>query len=382
MTQGRAQAYDVIIVGLGGMGSAAAAELAERGCNVLGVERYGAAHDRGSSHGGSRIIRQAYFEDTAYVPLLLRAYERWRDLEAKTRTSLLTETGGIMLGPPSGKTVAGSIASAQRWGLDYELLDATELARRWPTFTPAADDVALYEARAGFVRPEATVAAQLDLARQGGAELHFNEAVTGWESTDAGIELTTDVSHYRSARLVLAPGAWAPQLLSQLGLPLTVERHLQFWFRSSIPIDRFSPSRHPIYVWEGADGTQAYGFPALGGEADGVKAAFFRRGTPTEADKLQRAVTPDEAAPLLEFLSTRIPALGPAVCAAVACMYTTTPDEHFVLGFAPDDERVVICSPCSGHGFKFVPVIGEVVADLVDSGGTRFDIALFDPARF
>jgi sarcosine oxidase len=287
-----------------------------------------------------------------------------------------------MLGPSNGKTVAGSIASAQRWSLEYELLDATDVARRWPTFTPAADDVAVYERRAGFVRPEATVAAQLHLARQGGADLHFNEAVTGWDSTDAGIEVTTDVGHYGAARLVLSPGAWAPQLLAPLGLPLIVERHVQFWFRSHVPIEQFSPDRHPIYVWEGADGVQAYGFPALGKAEDGVKAAFFRRGTPTGPDELQRVVTPDEAAPLLEFLSTRIPALGPAVCAAVPCMYTTTPDEHFILGFAPGDQHVVVCSPCSGHGFKFVPVIGEVVADLVASGGTRFDISLFDPARF
>jgi sarcosine oxidase len=379
---GAVHVYDVAVVGLGGMGSAAAAELAARGSDVLGIERFGVAHDLGSSHGGSRIIRQAYFEDPAYVPLVVRAHERWRELEAATGARLLTETGGLMLGPRSCKTVAGSLASAERWGLDHELLDAADIARRWPTLTPAASDVGLYEARAGVVRPEATVAAQVGLARERGAELHFNEVVTGWRTTSSGIEVATEGSLYRARRIVLAPGAWAPQVLAELDLPLAVERHVQFWLRPTVPIERFSPERQPVYVWEDSKGAQVYGFPALGSGRDGVKAAFFRNGTPALADAMPRTVDPDEVTPLLEFLRSRIPTLGPGVCAAVACMYTTTPDEHFVLGFPQGETRVVVCSPCSGHGFKFVPVIGEVVADLVDSGGTRFDISLFDPGRF
>jgi sarcosine oxidase len=167
-----------------------------------------------------------------------------------------------------------------------------------------------------------------------------------------------------------------------LGLPLSVERHIQFWLRPTVPIERFSPENQPIYMWEDAEGTQVYGFPALGTEERGVKVAFFRRGAPARPDDLRRTVDPEEVAPLLDFLRTRLPALGPKVCAAVPCMYTMAPDEHFVLGFAPGDERVVVCSPCSGHGFKFVPVVGEVIADLVGAGGTRFDISLFDPGRF
>jgi sarcosine oxidase len=374
--------YDVIIVGLGGMGSAAAAELAARGLNVLGIERHGTAHALGSSHGESRIIRLAYFEAPAYVPLLFRAFERWRELELATRTQLLTRTGGLMLGPRSCKTVTGSLASAQQWGLDYELLDAGEIARRWPEMTPGPEDVALYEVEAGFVRPEPTVAAQVALARERGAQMHFNEAVTGWASTSSGVEVESGLGRYRGARLVLAPGPWAPQVLAQLGFPLVVERHVQFWLRPSVPVERFSPTRQPVYIWESPAGTQVYGFPALGSADEGVKAAIFRNGRTTIADELERNVDPTEAAPLVEFLSGRIPALGPGICSAVACMYTVTPDEHFILGFADGDERVVVCSPCSGHGFKFVPVIGELVADLVESGGTRFDISLFDPARF
>jgi sarcosine oxidase len=376
------KAHDVIVVGRGGMGSAAAAELAGRGLRVLGLDRFGPAHDRGSSHGESRVIRQAYFEGPAYVPLLLRAYERWRELEAATGKELLTETGGLMIGPEGSRTVAGSRLSAVTWDLPHELLDAPEITRRFPTLTPGQDDVGLYERHAGFVRPEATVAAHIGLARSRGAELHFDETVTGWESRPGGVVVTTPLGAYRAARLVLSAGAWAPDLLDGLGIPLRVERLVQFWFRPTIGVEQFAPSRQPIYVWEDAAGAQVYGFPALGAAADGVKAAFFRRSTPTVADELARQVGDEEAVPLLDFLAHRIPALGPEVCRAVPCMYTTTPDEDFVLGYPRGEENVVICSPCSGHGFKFVPVIGEVVADLVTSGSTGFDISLFDPARF
>jgi sarcosine oxidase len=170
--------------------------------------------------------------------------------------------------------------------------------------------------------------------------------------------------------------------MDALGLPFAVERQLLFWLRPAVPVEQFAPSHQPVYIWESSDGRQAYGFPALGDASHGVKAALLRQGAPADPDHLQRTVGPDEAAPLLEFLSTRVPALGPDVCAAVACMYTTVPDQHFVLGCAQNDERVVVCSPCSGHGFKFVPVIGEVVADLIESAGTRFDISLFSPSRF
>jgi sarcosine oxidase len=374
--------YDVIVVGIGGAGSATAAELAARGATVLGLEQHGIAHNLGSSHGGTRLIRQAYFEDPTYVPLLLRAYERWHQLELATNSRLLTQTGGLMIGPRTSRTVAGSVASAEQWGLDYELLDSAEVARRWPMFTPSSNDVALHETRAGFVRPEATVAAQVALAIDRGAELYFHEAVTGWRTIAGGVEVATRSQRFRGARLVLAPGAWAPDLLSALGLPLVVERHVQFWLRAKHSITQFSPQRHPVYIWEDSGGTQVYGFPAVGSAEEGVKASFFRRGTPAQPDTLYRLVDPDEVRPLRRFLKGRVPALGPEVCHAEPCMYTTSPDQHFVLGLADKDERVVICSACSGHGFKFVPVIGEIVADLVTLGGTDFDISLFDPGRF
>jgi sarcosine oxidase len=372
--------YDAIVLGLGGMGSAAAAALARRGRRVLALERYGAGHDRGSSHGASRVIRQAYFEHPSYVPLLLEAYELWRRLERDAGVGLLTETGGLMVGRSDSAVVAGSLASARAWGLEHELLDAGDLGRRFPTFSPAEDVVAVLEPHAGFVRPEATVRAHLALAAARGADLRLDTEAVTWEAGNGHVRIRTAEGTFEADRLVLAAGAWAPALLGELGRPLAVERHLQVWFAPRGGAAPFATGRHPVWVWEAPDGTQAYGFPALPGEHD-VKAAFFRRGSPAEPDRLERGVRPGETEALAGFLAPRIPALASAATRAVACMYTTTPDEHFVLGPHPAHPEVVLAGGFSGHGFKFVPVVGEIVADLVEAGATPRDIALFDPAR-
>ena len=376
------KAYDVIVVGLGGMGSAAAAELAGRGLKVLGTEQYGPAHKFGSSHGETRVVRQAYFEGPAYVPLILRSYQRWRQLEAATGTDLLTETGGLMIGPETSRAVAGSRASAEQWGLDYQLLDAGEIARRWPTLSPAPTDVALFERHAGFVRPEAAVSAQVAMAQDAGAELHFHEVVTGWQSTGAGTEVTTDRGTYRGARLVLAPGAWAPDLLAPLDLPLVVERHVLFWLRSHVPVEMFSPDRQPVYIWEGEDGDQAYGFPALGDQDAGVKAVMFRHGSPARAPTLERAVGAEEVAVLLEFLGPRIPALGPR-CAPPSPVCTPPPPmSTSSSGSPPVTNASLSALRARDMVSSSSSVIGEVVADLVTTGASAFDLSLFDPDRF
>jgi sarcosine oxidase len=371
---------DVIVVGLGGMGSAAAAHLARRGSRVTGLERFGPAHALGSSHGDSRVYRQAYFEDPDYVPLLLRAFELWQDLNVATGRDLLKVTGGLMIGPPSSRTVTGSRASAERWDLPHQMLDAAELHRRFPALHPRGDEIALWERNAGFARPEATVAAYLDQAGRAGADLHFHQAVTGWSADDGGVTVTTADDTFRAGRLVLAAGAWASQVVTDLGVPLRVERQVQFWFRPPGGTGPFAAERFPIYVWDRDDGLQIYGFPHDGTDT-GVKVAFFRRGTPAEPDALRRDVDPGEVIPLLGFLRPRIPALDGPVVRAVPCMYTNTPDEHFVLGLHPSHPNVVVAAGFSGHGFKFVPVIGEILADLTLEGHSRLDIALFDPAR-
>ena len=369
-------AYDVIVLGLGGMGSAAAAHLAGRGQRVLGLERHPPAHDQGSSHGGSRIIRQAYFEDPAYVPLLRRSYELFEQLEADSGRSLMTLTGGLYLGRPDSETVAGSLRAAQEWNLPHELLEAPEIRRRFPTFAPADDEVGVYEAVAGFVRPEATVTAYLELAAARGAELRFEEPALDWAADGDGVGVTTASGTYTAGSLVVCPGAWAPELLADLGVPLTVERQVMYWFQPDGGVAPFTPDRQPVWI-HGADDLQLYGFPAIDGADGGVKVGFFRRGAGCTPDTIDRQVHPEEA----EFMAGHLRGLLPTMPAAVPCMYTTTPDQHFVLARHPEHERVTVACGFSGHGFKFVPVVGEILADLALTGATEHPIGLFDPRR-
>jgi sarcosine oxidase len=372
--------YDVIVLGLGGMGSAAAAHLARRGATVLGLERFGPAHDQGSSHGGSRIIRQAYFEDPAYVPLLRRAYELWERLETDSGRDLLTITGGLYLGRPEIPTVAGSLRAAQEWDLPHELLSAAEIRQRFPTMTPADDEVGLYEAVAGFVRPEATVAAHLDLAARSGADLRFEEPALDWTAEGPGVRVTTASGTHTAGHLVICPGAWAPSVLADLGLPLTVERQVMYWWQPDGGVGPFTPDRQPVWI-HGGEELQLYGFPAIDGPEGGVKAAFFRRGEVCTPETIDRRVREEEA----EFIGTHLRALLPRMPGrllnAVACMYTTTPDQHFVVATHPRHEQVTVACGFSGHGFKFVPVIGEILADLALTGATDHPIGLFDPRR-
>jgi len=373
-------AYDVIVIGLGGMGSAAGAHLAGRGARVLGLERYGPAHALGSSHGGSRIIRQAYFEDPAYVPLLRRSYELFEQLERDSGSDLLTVTGGLYLGRPDGETVAGSLRAAQEWDLPHEVLEAAEIRRRFPTFSPTFGEVGLYEAVAGFVRPEATVTAHLEQAVSSGAELRFEEPALEWTADGDGVRVTTAAGTYTAGSLVVCPGAWAPELLADLGVPLTVERQVMYWFQPHGGVAPFTPDRHPVWI-HGAEDLQLYGFPAIDGPTGGVKAAFFRRGEVCTPETIDREVRPEEAAFIALQLRALLPTMPDRLLAAVACMYTTTPDEHFVIATHPEHERVTVACGFSGHGFKFVPVVGEILADLALTGATDHPIALFDPRR-
>jgi sarcosine oxidase len=371
--------YDVIVVGLGGMGSAAAYHLARRGQRVLGLEKFTPAHDQGSSHGGSRIIRQSYFEDPAYVPLLLRAYELWAELAADTGLEVYRLTGGLYLGPPECLTVAGSLRASQVWSLPHVMLDAGEIRRRFPTFTPQPGDVALYEANAGFARPEMTVQAHLDLAAREGAALQFGEEVRDWADGPGGVTVTTGTGTYTAGQLVICPGAWAPELLTELGIPITIERQVLYWLEPDGGTAPFENS--PIFINENHAGQQIYGFPAIDGPAGGVKVAFFRKGQICTPDTIDRTVHDQEVIEMRDRVTQLLPALtGPAVHTAT-CMYSNTPDEHFVITRPPGYTNITVACGFSGHGFKFVPVVGEVLADLAITGDTSHPIGLFDPRR-
>ncbi len=359
---------DVVVCGLGGVGSATAAVLAERGSRVLGLDRHGPVHDQGASHGQTRIVRKVYFEGAGYVPLLLRAYELWQD------AGLLTRTGGLFLGEPGSRVFDGSLASAVAHGLPHEVLDGAEVTARFPGVTPPPGTVALYEADTGVVHPEDAVRRCLDRAARHGADLRHGEALLSWKPTGDGVRVRTGRGTVEAGALVLAPGRWAPQLLADLGLPLQVAPRVMHWFDPPGGAGAFAPDRFPVWIWERPDGTSPYGVPATAGPTGGVKAAMHHS---TVRDPAQW--TPQQ---LGDLLAPLLPGLGHRVQRSVDCAYTLTPDHDFVVGRYPGQERVLIACGLSGHGFKLTPVLGEALADLAVDGTSPHDLSLFDPVRF
>jgi sarcosine oxidase len=371
--------YDVAIAGLGAMGSAVAWQLAARGQRVIGFDRFHPPHAMGSSTGRSRIIREAYWEGPSYVPLVRRAYELWADLERGAGQPLLRPTGGLTIGAPDGSLVSGALASARAHGVPHELLDAAAVRARFPAFHPDDALVGLLEPRAGVLMPEDAIAAMLHQAAGKGAELRFDEPVLSWQADGEGVEVTTPSGTVSASRLILSSGAWMSHELIQRPLPLSVARQVMFWLRPAGGADRFSPGRFPIWLWETREGPTWYGFPDLG---DGPKVARHHGGQTTTAESVSRAIGPDEALPMLEFVASAIPPLHGPVSDARVCLYTNTPDEHFILDRHPAHPGVLIASPCSGHGFKFAPTIGELLADLVMDQTPRFDLTPFRCSRF
>jgi sarcosine oxidase len=369
--------HDVAIVGLGAMGSAAAHELARRGARLVGFDRYAPPHALGSTHGRTRIIREAYFEHPLYVPLVRRAYERWAELEKEAERTLFQRTGGIMVGPADGVLVAGALCSAQEHGLPHELLDADELRVRYPMLAPPEGAVALFEPRAGILFPEACVESWLTLARSHGALLRSSEQVLHWEASGDGVRVETTGGTYGAARLLLTAGAWLPTLIPELGLPLAIERQLFHWFAPARPED-FAPERFPIGLWEYAEDRIVATFPDVG---DGVKIGIHHEGELTDPERVRREVSAQETARVRALLARLVPAAAGPMVEARVCLYTNTPDHHFLIDFHPQHPQVLIASPCSGHGFKFASVIGEVLADLLLTGRSDFDLSLFRADR-
>jgi len=374
--------FDVVVIGLGGMGSAIAAHLARRGSRVLGLEQGTTPHDLGSSHGKSRVIRQAYFEDPAYVPLLLRTYELWRELERQANVPLLSITGGLMLGREQDVVVAGSLRSAQQYQLPHELLDGRALRQRFPQFNPSPDTVALFEHNAGVVRPESAITAHLQVAAAAGAELHMNEGVLGWEATAGGVVVRTTRRQYHAGQLVLAAGPWLAKHLPGFQLPIRLERQLQFWFEPKSAIAEFTAPNFPVWLWQADSGGHPYGIPALDGDGL-VKCALHHSVSAPVADvaQINRDVSETEIIRMRETLKRLVPSLAGRCVSARTCIYTTLPDEHFLLDRHPDHPAVLVVSPCSGHGFKFCPVVGEIAADLLTRGETRHPITIFNLKR-
>ncbi len=366
--------FDVIVVGLGAMGSAAAYHLARVGHRVLGLDRYTPPHEFGSSHGQTRIIREAYFEHPLYVPLVQRAYELWAEMEKESGRPLFRQTGGLMIGPPDGVIVPGARRSATEHRLPHEVLSAEETRRRFPALRPADSMVAVWEPRAGVLYPESCIEAHLQLARRQGAELRFGETVLRWQAEGEGVRIVTAQNEFRADRLILTAGAWIQSLLPDFDFPFHVERQVLFWFEPAGNREAFQPERCPIHIWEHEPGRFFYGFPDLG---HGVKVARHHEGEPARPEAPRREVAPEEVDGMRGLLERFLPGAAGPLRAASVCMYTNTPDEHFFIDWHPAHPQVLIASPCSGHGFKFSSVIGEVLCELITTGRSHFDLSLF-----
>lgn len=370
--------YDAIVVGLGAHGSAAAAELARRGARVLGIDRFPRGHEMGSFVGRTRIIRTAYFEHPGYVPLLRRAWERWRDLERESGERILFQTGGINAGPPGSAIVEGALRSVREHGLAHEVLEGAELARRFP-WLRASGLVAVVERQAGYLVPERAIAAHLAVAERRGAELRFDDGTDDWfpEPDGSAVNVhTRSGATERAGALVLTAGAWLPYLLPDLALPLTVERIPLFWYE---PWHADGLRDIPVYIVESPDGTY-YGFPYLADQ--GLKVARHGGGRTAHPDRLEREVVAGEDAGVRAFIERYLPDGAGPLRASKVCMYTKTPDEHFVVDRHPRYPRIVFASACSGHGFKFASVMGEILADLALDGSTALPIGFLSAARF
>jgi sarcosine oxidase len=372
--------YDVIVVGVGAMGSATVAELAARGQRVLGLERSGVPTETGSSGGVTRIIRLAYNEDPRYVPLVRRAYERWHALSERVGERLLITTGGLDAGPPDSVMVQGALSSCREHDIPYQLLEAPAVRELFPGFALPDGMVGVYQADAGFVLSERAIAAYAMTAIDDGAEIHGHEPVLDWEPVGDGVVVRTARGEYLARRLVLSAGAWMSRLAAPLRTLAVPERQVLLWTQPLRP-EWFRVGAFPVFILDD-DGTEWYGFPSYG--IPGVKfGRYHHRGEVIDPDYLDRdAVDAEDERLLRDGLARYFPAANGPLLSRKTCIFTNTPDEHFIIDRYPGLPQVILASPCSGHGFKFASVIGELVADLAMDRGPAFDISMFRLDRF
>jgi sarcosine oxidase len=371
--------YDVAVVGLGGMGGAALAHLATRGVSAIGLERFERLHQKGSSTGESRIIRKAYFENPAYVPLLQRSYELWHELETQSGRELVDFVGILMVGTPDREGIAGTLRAANEYDLPLEQFDADQIARRFPGTLPRRDEVGLLEHQAGIVFPESALDAHLNVAAAHGADMRFNTRVESIDKRDGVHHVyLDDGTEIEATNLVICPGMWAQPLLADLELPLRVQRNVQIWFE---PLNaHFDRGIFPTFFIERADlPAPLYGFPAINGA---LKSALHKFGNFVDPEKVERRIHDDDATIVGGALDDWLEGAAGSYLRGRVCTYTLTPDGNFIIDKHPNDSSVTIACGFSGHGYKFCPVVGEIVADLAVDGGTRHDIGFLGINRF
>ena len=390
---GMANRYQTIVIGLGAMGSAAAYQLAKRGNKVLGIDRFSPPHVHGSSHGDTRITRQAIGEGEEYVPLVLRSYEIWEEIERETAKQILTVTGGLIMSGVEGVMRHGSpffnqtVACAEKFGIAHRLLTSDEIQKRFPQFRLKGTERGYFEEKAGYLRPELAVEAQLELARRYGAELALQEKVLSLSVTSEGkVKVNTVRGEYAAENLILSAGPWITGLLGEeYRQYFTVYRQVLYWFDVTGPISQFEVPNFPVWIWEFGRAVEdlMYGFPAIDGTGGGIKVAFEQYVTPTHPDAVSREVSGQEIeAALRRYIQPHFTDVTERCVKAMTCLYTVTPDHRFVIDRHPEHSNIILASPCSGHGFKHSAAIGEVLAQLITQGRSEIDISPFSLRRF
>ena len=371
--------YDVAVIGLGAMGSAATYTLARRGMRVIAIERFDLGHDRGSSHGQTRIIRLGYFEHPSYVPLLRETYRLWRDFERAAGQTLVHITGIVEIGAPDSELIQGTLAASRQHRLPHEVLDAATTMQRFPAFRIPGDFVGVTQPDGGFLDVEPALHAMVRLAATAGAEIRTGTRARSVTASASSVRIETVGGSIEAKTAIIAAGPWLRTLLPDLAAPIRVTRQVQAWFEPTDPA-LFSAERFPVFLLETRHG-QHYGFPAYNGA--GVKIAKHHHADQAVVpDAVDRTVSEADLALIRPALAEHIPAANGKLLAASTCLYTVTPDRDFIIDRLPDNPNIIVASPCSGHGFKFAPVIGEILADLTTNGTTPHDISRFSLARF
>ncbi len=381
-----ADEFDVIVLGCGAMGAAACHHVARRGARVLGIERFQLGHGNGSSHGHSRVIRQAYFEHPDYVPLLRRTYALFEALERESGERLFLRCGALFGGRADSEVVSGSRVASERHGVPHEILDADGVRRRFPQFRLPDDYVALFEPDAGCVRPEATTLAHARLARAAGGTILEETRVLAWHEDHRGVQVATDRGTFRAAQLIVTAGAWTPSILANLGISLRVTRQPLLWLdqRDSATRHRHALAELPVWLIDRHDGTSIYGIPfdpVLTGPK-GMKVAIHGGGIEVDPETVDRDATESEIGAARDATRAVLPESAGHVLASAICLYTYSPDSNFIVDRMPGYRRVTIACGFSGHGFKFAPVLGEALADLAIDGGTDAAIEFLGVERF
>jgi len=384
--------YGAIVIGLGAMGSATAYQLAKAGVKVLGIDQFNPPHKRGSSHGETRITRLATSEGEEYVPLVKRSHELWREIEKDSGLDILEQTGVLIMvggtgfGQSRGKDFLENLYElAEKNNIKHEKLSTGQIRERFPAFNLTGDEQGYYEYESGFVRPENAVQAQLDLANKYGASLNLNEKVLSYDSVDGLVTVTTDKGTYTADKLIITSGSWIKDLLPEKATVFSVHRQVLHWFDIADKNDYQQFRDLPVFIWAFGNGLNDgfYGFPAIAGPSGGVKVANAVYETQTTPDEIDREVPDSEIQAMYEhYVARQFPGLTSRSVKTATCLYTNTPDGKFVIDFHPQHKNIIIASPCSGHGFKHSAAIGEVLAQLTQTGTSNIDISKFSFARF